>query len=192
MACCANLFVSSDVEYHQIECQLRVTRFVSLNFGYCEINSHRVFLQDRPCTCSSILHVPTKIGCLVVLAKILIYVICCLAFKMCLQFHLREMITHVPKKWIKEMISCVANKAKLCYDRNTRIWIPMWIPKTNDASVELLLDDQKIKTDCTNYNMERHTSSARSNSYKHMCDRETSSAIYCTLLHWKWLQTQKK
>jgi hypothetical protein len=42
--------------------------------------------------------VPTKIGCLVVLSQILGYVICCLVFKMCLQVHRRELITHVPKK----------------------------------------------------------------------------------------------
>lgn len=90
------------------------------------------------------------------------------------------------KRWLAV---CVANKAKLCYDRNTRIWTSMWVPNTNQAPVELLLDDQIIKTHCTNYNMERQTSSARTNSHKNMCDSEISSAIYCTLLHWKWLQT---
>lgn len=71
----------------------------------------------------------------------------------------------------------------------TRIWTSMWIPNTNQAPVELLLDDQIIKTHCTNYNMERQISSARTNSHKNMCDSKTSSAIYCTLLHWKWPQT---
>jgi hypothetical protein len=50
---CADLFVSLDEQHHQIECQLRVTRIFSLNVGYCEMDSQRVFLQDRPCTCSS-------------------------------------------------------------------------------------------------------------------------------------------
>jgi hypothetical protein len=86
---CANLFVSSDEQHHQIECQLRATRFVLLNVGYHEMNSQKVFVQDSPCTCSSTLPVPTKIGCLVVLAQILGHVICCLVFKMCLQAHLR-------------------------------------------------------------------------------------------------------
>jgi hypothetical protein len=36
-----NLFVSSDEQHHRIECHLRVTRFVSLNVGYREMNSQR-------------------------------------------------------------------------------------------------------------------------------------------------------
>jgi len=138
------------------------------------MNSQRVFLQGSPCTCSSTLPVSTKIGCLVVLAQILGYVICWLskcAYKLIWGSWLIMSPRNESKRWLAVW--------PIKQSSVTRIWTSMWIPNRNQAPVELLLDDQIIKMHRTNYNMERQTSSARTNSHKNMWQRD----FICHLLH---------